>query len=52
MDHIAKLIAENLHFDMARIADIALHVERVVTERRARFRGCRAESIFDLAGVG
>ena len=51
MDHVAMLIAENLHFDVTRVADIFFHVERIVAERRARFRRGGAESIFDLVGV-
>jgi len=46
------LIAENLHFDVTRVADIFFHVERIVAERRSRFRRGGTESIFDLVGVG
>src|SRR3990170_8686933 len=51
MDDVAVLITENLHFYVARVADVAFHVERIVAEGRPRFSGGGAESRFDFVFV-
>ena len=41
MDDIAERVAENLHLDMARVGDIALHQQPAVAKTGTRLTDCR-----------
>ncbi len=52
VDRVALAVAEHLELDVARVGEIFLHVDRVVAECRARFRGRLADQAFELILFG
>lgn len=53
MDRIAFAVPDDLYFDMARLAEKLLHVDRVVAECGRGFGTCRRNRIFEfLLGAG
>src|SRR5215467_2918763 len=51
MNDVAVVVAQNLYFDMPRVADVALHIKGVVAEGGPRFGGSGAECGLHLCGV-
>ena len=51
MNQVAEVVAQNLHLDVPRVADIAFHIKGVVTESSARFGRGGAKRRVHVSGI-